>query len=270
MNDATRWLVLVVLVGGIVTAFYYYYWRPNAQQQPPPFVEAPPSQAEIQPVIRHPIQPAQPAGEASALPPLDESDEATRDALAGLLSQDWVQEFFQLEDIVRRLVVTIDNLPRRQVPLKYMPVKPTGPRFLALGEEESLFLNPDNYRRYTSYVRLAEAVETKKLVTGYVHFYPLFQQAYEDLGYPSGYFNDRLVEAIDNLLAAPDIKGPVKLVRPKVMYQFADPDLEARSAGQKILIRMGSENAGRLKAKLHEIRHELTGQAPDLRSAAAG
>ena len=78
------------------------------------------------------------------------------------------------------------------------------------------------------------------------------------------------MEAIDKPLAEPDIKGPVKLVRPKVMYQFADPGLEARSAGQKILIRMGSENAGRLKVKLHEIRHELTGQAPDLRSAAAG
>lgn len=72
------------------------------------------------------------------------------------------------------------------------------------------------------------------------------------------------------MLAAPDIKGPVKLVRPKVMYQFADPSLEARSAGQKILIRMGSDNAGRIKAKLNEIRHELTGQELDLRSQDAG
>jgi hypothetical protein len=264
MNDTTRWLVLVIVVGGMLVASYYY-WQRNVQRPPAP-VEAPPPQAETEPVIRHPIQPA----EVSALPPLDESDEATRDALAGLISQDWIREFFQLEGIVRRIVVTIDNLPRRQVPLKYMPVKPTGPQFLAIGDEESIFLNPDNYRRYTPYVRLAEAVETKKLVTGYVHLYPLFQQAYKDLGYPSGYFNDRLVEVIDNLLAAPDIKGPVKLVRPKVMYQFADPDLEARSAGQKILMRMGSDNAGRIKTKLNEIRRELTGQAPNLRSPAAG
>ncbi len=73
MNDATRWLVLVVLVGGIVAAFYYY-WQQNVQQ-PPPLVEAPSPQAEIQPAIRHPIQPA---GEASPLPPLDDSDAATR------------------------------------------------------------------------------------------------------------------------------------------------------------------------------------------------
>ena len=267
MSDERRWLVLVIVVGGIVAAFYYYYWQQNMRQQPSPAVESSQAQAQTEPVIRHPIQPTE---EASPLPPLDDSDAATRDALTGLLSQGWAQEFFQLDGIVRRVVVTIDNLPRRQVPLKYMPVKPAGPKFLAIGEEERIFLNPKNYRRYTPYVRLAEAVETKKLVTGYVHLYPLFQQAYEDLGYPSGYFNDRLVAVIDNLLAAPDIKGPVKLIRPKVMYQFADPNLEARSAGQKILMRMGSKNAGRIKVKLHEIRRELTGQAQDLRSPAAG
>ena len=270
MNDATRWWVLVIVVGGIVAAFSYYYWQENALQEPPPLVEASQAQAQTEPVVRYPIQPAQPIEEASPLPQLHESDSATRDALAGMLGEDWMKDFFQLEDIVRRIVVTIDNLPHRYVPLKYMPVKPTGPQFLAIGKEESIFLNPDNYRRYTPYVRLAEAVETKKLVARYVNFYPLFQQAYIDLGYPSGYFNDRLVEVIDNLLAAPDIKGPVKLVRPEVMYQFEDPDLEARSAGQKILIRMGSENADRIKAKLHEIRRELTGQARDLRLPAAG
>ena len=42
----------------------------------------------------------------------------------------------------------------------------------------------------------------------YLHFYPLFQQAYQSLGYPNGYFNDRLVATIDNLLAAPDVSGP--------------------------------------------------------------
>jgi hypothetical protein len=47
------------------------------------------------------------------------------------------------------------------------------------------------------------------------------------------------------------------VVRPKVLYQFADPDLETRSAGQKILLRMGAENAARVKAKLTEIRREL-------------
>jgi hypothetical protein len=92
-----------------------------------------------------------------------------------------------------------------------------------------------------------------------VHFYPLIQQDYRDLGYPKGYFNDRLIEAIDDLLAAPESKDPLQVVQPKVLYQYADPELEARSAGQKIMMRIGNENAAKLKAKLQEIRRELTG-----------
>ncbi|MEJ2700374.1 MAG: DUF3014 domain-containing protein, partial [Desulfuromonadales bacterium] len=63
---------------------------------------------------------------------------------------------------------------------------------------------------------------------------------------------------IDHLLAAPEVQGPIRVVRPSVRYKFADPDLEALSAGQKILIRMGPDNAAKVKAKLREIRQELT------------
>ena len=87
--------------------------------------------------------------------------------------------------------------------------------------------------------------------------YPLFQQAYRELGYPDGYFNDRLVVALEDMLAAPETGAPVKLVRPKVVYEFADPALETASAGQKIMIRMGADNARRVKAKLKEIRQSL-------------
>jgi Protein of unknown function (DUF3014) len=91
------------------------------------------------------------------------------------------------------------------------------------------------------YMQLATGIDSTKLVALYIRFYPLFQQAYEDLGYPKAYFNDRVVEVIDHLLAAPEVPAQTKLVQPKVFYQFADPDLETRSAGQKILMRIGNE-----------------------------
>jgi hypothetical protein len=94
-----------------------------------------------------------------------------------------------------------------------------------------------------------EQVDTQKLVQAYVRYYPLFQKAYQELGYPNGYFNDRLVEVIDHLLAAPDVPAPIALAQPKVLYEFADPALESRSAGQKILMRMGPVNEARVKAK---------------------
>ena len=84
------------------------------------------------------------------------------------------------------------------------------------------------------------------------------QEQYRLLGYPTGHFNDRVVEAIDDLLLTPAARDPIALVQPKVLYEYADPDLEGLSAGQKTLLRMGSEPAARIQAKLREIRRELT------------
>jgi hypothetical protein len=64
------------------------------------------------------------------------------------------------------------------------------------------------------------------------------------------------------LLATPQPSGPIELERPNVMYTYADPALEARPAGQKLLLRMGPDNAAALKAKLMELRTLLTASPP--------
>ena len=69
-------------------------------------------------------------------------------------------------------------------------------------------------------------------------------------------------QVIDNLLATPQPQQPVDLVRPNVMYMYADPGLESRSAGQKLLMRMGPDNAAAIKAKLTELRAAITASAP--------
>jgi hypothetical protein len=128
---------------------------------------------------------------------------------------------------------------------------------LTTGQGDVVSLSPANYARYARYVRLAQGIDSKRLAGIYVHYYPLFQQAYAELGYPKRHFNDRLVEVIDHLLGAPDVQQPVNLIRPKVLYEFEDPELQELSVGQKLLIRMGPENAAAMKAKLREIRAQI-------------
>ena len=156
------------------------------------------------------------------------------------------------------VIMAVDNLPGAKLPRKQLSTRPVPGRFGVSGEGDTLYLSPANFSRYTPFVQLVESVDTEPLVSLYVEIYPLFQQAYEELGYPSAYFNDRLIDVIDHLLDTPDINEPVRLVRPKVLYQFADPQLEALSAGQKILIRVGPDNASRLKAKLRDLRAALS------------
>ena len=72
----------------------------------------------------------------------------------------------------------------------------------------------------------------------------------------------RLPVVIDHLLATPVPSGPIVLVRPNVLYEFADPDLEALSSGQKLMLRMGPNNSATLKRLLEQLRSRLTAERP--------
>jgi hypothetical protein len=248
-----RILVAVLVIGAFAAAGFYFLrpWleRPPAPPAPVPRVEAPAPKAEGP---KYPI-----AADEAALPKLGESDPTMRESLFRLIDPAAVAKFLDVNDIVRRSVATVDALPRETLARRINPVKAIGGAFLTVGKDDTLSVGPRNANRYTPFMKMAESLDTPKVVAAYVHFYPLFQQAYVELGFPNGYFNDRVVEVIDHLLAAPEPKDPVLLVTPHVLYEFADVDLEALSAGQKIMVRVGADNEARLKAKLQEIRAEI-------------
>ncbi|MGH7798998.1 MAG: DUF3014 domain-containing protein [Candidatus Binatia bacterium] len=254
MKEFFLWLIPVAALCALVAV---YFWPKN--EKPQPQTVAAPAPAP-EPTIRYPVESAdEPAAES--LPPLADSDGAIGDALMALFGQK-LPRFVNLQNIVHRVVATVDNLPRDHVAPQLMPVKPvTGlPATESVGQ--GLVLSPRNAARYQPYMRLADAVPTDALVAVYARFYPLFQQQYEDLGYPDKYFNDRAVEVIDHLLATPEVQEPLRLIQPRVLYVFADPKLESLSAGQKIILRIGRANREKLKSKLREIRQALISMPP--------
>ena len=271
-RDGVARLVWVVLALVVLAALAYFLWQKNQSREAiPPVASAPaevapaevaPPAADAAPAINHPIEQARgnvpPSVEQKPLPALMVSDTTMQNTLADLFGSATLGRIFYEDAIVHRFVTTVDNLPRKTLPLRYLPVKPPGGAFVTTGSDDALAIGADNAARYTPYVRLIDAVDAKTLAGIYVHFYPLMQQDYRALGYPNGYFNDRLVQAIDDLLAAPDLTAPPALAQPKVLYVYTDPELESRSAGQKIMMRMGSANAARVRAKLREIRAEIT------------
>jgi len=86
---------------------------------------------------------------------------------------------------------------------------------------------------------------------------PLIDQAYMELGYDAGTFNQTLVTAIELMLEAPVIRSPIELVAPSAMYQFKDQELEQLPAAQKLMIRIGPDNATQLRPKLQQIQISL-------------
>lgn len=260
---ALRWAAALVLLAALGAAAYWYGLRPPpAAPVAEAPVAAPAPSAAAEPAIKHPIEEARPEAPVAIVPPptLEESDQPVAEALAELVGRGPLEQFASLSGFVRRVVATIDNLPRNRAPQRVWPLLPTPGRFEVTGGKDAVYLGAENFRRYEPALRVMESIDTGKLVALYVRLYPLFQQAYKDLGYPDKYFNDRLIEVIDHLLATPSVPGPIKLAQPHVLYEFADPALEARSAGQKILIRIGPDNAARVKTKLRELRRQVTGR----------
>jgi len=196
------------------------------------------------------------------LPPLRQSDPDVRESLVGVFGPRPISQFLVPENIVRHIVVTVDNLPRKKVAIELRPVKPTPGTTVTATQGDITTLGSANFERYAPLIKVVRSTDTAVLVNLYFKLYPLFQQSYEDLGYPGQYFNDRLVEVIDDMLRAPDVQGPIELTQPKVFYEYADPKLEALSAGQKLLLRMGPANETIMKAKLRELRKAIVNR-PD-------
>jgi Protein of unknown function (DUF3014) len=242
-------LVLVAVIGfGI---WYRFLFHPATSAAPPVAAQAPKPTAAA-PAVSHPL--AAGGGGNEALPALNDSDPVVQDALTAALGRPTIETLLVPQNIVRHIVVTIDNLPRKKLAVDLRPVKPTAGQTAVSPQGDLIVLSEANFDRYSTLVRAVQAADVSSLVAVYKRFYPLFQQSYEDLGYPGKYFNDRLVEVIDHLLETPEVPAPIQLEQPRVFYTFADPALESRSAGQKLLIRMGPANARVIKAKLREFR----------------
>lgn len=281
-------LLVAAIVLALVAAAGYFAWqhyRPVPDLEAVPVAAAPaapaeqtppaaPAAAPATPTVEHPIDAAETGADAQAdkepLPTLADAGPQVNQMLERLIGRKNVLHFLQIDGFLSHAVATVDNLARPHAPVTVWPVSPTPQRFTTQrnAADGTETIHPENSRRYQPLVGLIESVDTAQAVGMYRRLYPLVQQAYVEQGFPGRYFNDRLVQVIDHLIATPvpaqapavhlvEVKGSVPSQRPWVRYEFADPELQSLSAGRKILIRIGPDNQRRLQAKLADIRGHL-------------
>ena len=239
-----RWILGGVILIAVAAGIWFWQKRQAAEDVPPVTNE---TIATDEPQILNPIDPA--ADDGTGL--------SAADRIAALVGAPRFAAMFVPEDFVRRMVATVDNLPRQKVAMQLSPAKPPAGKFVTVGGEDQLVLGAANFARYTPWIELIDSLDPDATFELYRQLYPQFQAAYENLGNPKGYFNDRVIEVIDHLLATPEPPETIALSRPNVLYEFADPALEAQSAGRKLLLRMGPGNAARVKMKLRDIRDRI-------------
>ncbi|WP_369979891.1 DUF3014 domain-containing protein [Xanthomonas bundabergensis] len=208
--------------------------------------------------IQHPIDPA--AAADAAIPALADSDAAAWAELATLAGSEAPLALLLRDHLIQRAVTMIDNLPQRRVAARTLALTPVpGQLQVATDAAGASTIAETNAQRYAPYVQAFSRADAGAMVAAYRRFYPLFQQAYVELGYPQGYFNDRLVQVIDHLLQAPLPAAPAAVVvdARTGKYRFVDPALESLSVGQKALLRLGPAQAEAVRKQLQAIRAAL-------------
>jgi hypothetical protein len=274
-----RWIGAVVVVLAVVVAGIYLArsaMHPDRLAANAPAAAGSASESSTAMPIQHPISQAgtgPAAASTVALPALDESDASVASTLARLAGGASPSPLLVREQIIRHVVATVDAIPRHDLGLGVLPAHTPKGAFITAEVDGRKVIGDENAARYAPYMQVLEGADPQALVAWYVQSYPLFQQAYRQLGYPKGYFNDRLIAAIDNLLATPEPAQSPALVLSKGFYAYADPVLQSLSSGQRMLLRSGATNEAKIKAKLRAIRTLLTAQkmpAPPASTATAG
>jgi len=273
-GSAAQWVAVIVLLVIIAIAIWFFVLQRPGPRGPSSAVLNPPAPASSVP--QHPISQARvpAAGTTAGLPDLHNSDATVMQSLLALPGAQGLQDLLVQQAIIPNIVATVDALPRQSFgSSRILPLRTPQGAFATGQNGDQQVIDNQNYQRYAPYMRVIESVDTRALVAWYVHNYPLFQQAYRELGYPKAYFNDRLIVVIDNLLATPEPTQPIAVKKSGAFYVYADFKLESLGAGQKILLHTGHDNEAKIKTRLREIRAMLVGQnlpAGNTSSAAAG
>lgn len=187
------------------------------------------------------------------------SDTKVRDSIEAIDPSQTMLSWLIGEELIRHFVVLTDNLANGAIPSKQMVFKSPKGSLAVEGAGEDYVLSVENYSRYQGYTQLLSKLPAETVIHYYQQFYPLMQQAYRELGYPKRSFHHRLLEAVEVVLNAP-MPNPgqeIRLKRPSVMYTYADESLQAGSDVEKLLLRMGPENAVLLKESLWQLKRLL-------------
>jgi len=273
MKTFFGYVVPLAILGGVIyVVIYLANHRPPQPvptrhlietQAPIPPPTPDPAPSPVLPVELHPLpraKKAKPGHSATKdTQALDSSDSGIFQELAKIFDNSFIKKSLLSDDFIKRFVVTLDSCTRKQLPRQASPIKKVSGHFLVTTEGDKTFIDRKNFQRYEPYISVLKKVNPDLLVKFYTRYYSLFDTAYKDLG--SGpFFNDRVVEIIDSILATPEVSPPIEVFTPAVYYRFSDPLTEKLPACQKILLRMGPNNAAIVKEKLNSIRKLLVQQ----------
>lgn len=238
---------LVLLAGGGAT---YYFLRRTTPHAAPEARQAPESAAA-------PVTSA-PAAPAVDLPPLDASDAFLRERLAGLGDEEW-RNWLVSEGLARRFVASVLAVSTGRSPSRAIDRPRLAGRFAVIDGPDGARIDPASYARYDRIAASIAALDVEQTRQAYRLLRPLLDTAWGEIAPAGESLDDAARRAIDALLAAPEAppSPEVTLAPEDGLYHYRDPQLEQLNAAQKHLLRMGPENAAKVRETLRALRSAL-------------
>lgn len=225
----------------------------------PAGTEAPPEVATAEPTVMPSPTPslAERLSARLAGVTLATSDAVVRQLVAELSSRPELAAWLASEDLVRRFVASVHNVADGVSPKGHLEMLRPSEPFRVRQRDGRLTVDPASWRRYDPVAGVVASLDVPGTVALYRELEPLCDEAHREIAPPGQVFRDRLVAAVDHLLAAPTPSEPAVVVEKVVTYTWADPRLEGLSAAQRQLLRMGPDNVTAVRSKLAELRAAL-------------
>ncbi|PCJ24655.1 MAG: hypothetical protein COA96_09025 [SAR86 cluster bacterium] len=192
------------------------------------------------------------------LPSLNNSDAFVFEGIRAFQNSAALISVLATEQLVRKFVVFVDNISRGEFPQTGLPYRRIDQEMPASNIDDRLFVMDESaHTRFDQVIDTFVSIDTNQAISLYRLLSPLFQQAYAEIGNRNVNFDDTLRSAINNVLRSSNMEGPYQLVKPSVMFVFADASIENLQDVHKQLIRIGPDNTEKLKAKLRQFSMQL-------------
>lgn len=248
------WAITALCFLVAAVAVIVFLRRSNTVDEPATGGGAAPGTRQEAPRARGPLGPTV---EPRALPPLDLMDPIVRELLSGLSSRPELAAWLATDGLVRNIVVTVDAVANGTTPARHLRrLAPSRP-FSAEPRGEEFVIDPRSYSRYDGIGDTVAAVDADGVARAYATLRPRLQEAYHELGYPEGNFDEAVERAISRLLGTKLLDEDVEVRPSPVLYKFADERIERLTPAQKQLLRIGPRNAGLVQGKLRDVARAL-------------
>jgi hypothetical protein len=115
-------------------------------------------------------------------------------------------------------------------------------------------MDPAGFSRYDGFAQWVNSIDVTAVVGLIRDYDAIATKALAQMGVGDFDIQSAVLAATTEILATPIVPSDVELMKQEANWVFMDPELEALSAVQKQLLRMGPANSAIIQQKARDLR----------------